>query len=535
MPKWMRDVWDWVRGRGRKLAIALPVAAGAYQLTASDADMRRLRVRFPTTSTTLSASAGSVALTGKDATLSQSSALAWRAVPALSMVQGDSIQLSQYVNNPQGLTLSYVATTQAMRDTLAAANVTLLTTGLLQAASNATVGTISNVSFTATTGATPRQPLAAAPGVFALAGQSATLRKSPTGPLSMTVTPVPYTGVGGYLGMSKNLQIQRCNGVWYKVGGDHISLGGNTPTGQDGRQEIFAIDFANNTWTLAQPYFLRTGTSSSTVQTALPDDPSAAVVGNEIWIVANETANTTGGSNDALTASVRSEFGPDVVYQDFYDIMAWNPATGIHRVITARQQLLRGDRGWMSYYDAPHNRIITPLTSAFFIIDGTTGADVTPYFGTPPTQLQDYGAVDFHAAGIPVDQSTNNAYVYDQTHGALYRFSLASASNQFTLVKVLDLPQCTYVSAGRGIHINWHAGIRAIIISDVARQIFAYQVDTGTLSSWSRLDGWTNGIGVYVAPAFECYDPVTGDLFTIGGIDWDTGMVSTVYWRLHFQ
>jgi sugar lactone lactonase YvrE len=76
----------------------------------------------------------------------------------------------------------------------------------------------------------------------------------------------------------------------------------------------------------------------------------------------------------------------------------------------------------------------------------------------------------------------------------------------------------------------WQPDLQAVVIG--GQRIYAYEVNTGKLTSWARPDGFVNGAGVYVPPATMFYDPDTRDVMSIGGIDWDTSMYSPVYWRL---
>src|SRR5206468_11992072 len=190
----------------------------------------------------------------------------------------------------------------------------------------------------------------------------------------------------------------------------------------------------------------------------------------------------------------------------------------------------RGDRVWRGMWDSVSDRFILPTASNFLIFDGN-GVDVSPRVGTA-NALMDYGNFDFHSSGIV--QDGRNAYVYDQAHGALYRFNLYQSP--FQLVKVLDLPDTVWTGAGRGITLVWHPVLRAVVIlgygADYKGRMYAFEVDSGKLTGWARPDGFVNAARNWISPSTSFFDPDTGDVISIGGIDWD-GMTSSVFWRLH--
>ena len=62
--------------------------------------------------------------------------------------------------------------------------------------------------------------------------------------------------------------------------------------------------------------------------------------------------------------------------------------------------------------------------------------------------------------------------------------------------------------------------------------MYAYEVDSGRLTTWTRPDGFVNKVGKYVPSSTIFYDPDTQDVISVGGIDWETGMNAGVYWRL---
>jgi hypothetical protein len=68
-----------------------------------------------------------------------------------------------------------------------------------------------------------------------------------------------------------------------------------------------------------------------------------------------------------------------------------------------------------------------------------------------------------------------------------------------------------------------------------ANKLYAYEVDKNALTTWDRPDGFVNGIGKRVPTSTIFFDPDTRDIVSVGTIDWDTGIRSPNYWRLHLS
>lgn len=349
-----------------------------------------------------------------------------------------------------------------------------------------------------------------------------------TGTLKLSTVAVPYTGPSGVLGSSKHLNFARFGNRWYKMTGDHHRIDSDTADFEDGRQEIISFNVVANDWHEDQPFFLRSGMNLGDVQMALPDDAFSVERNGEIWVFVTARVDTE--TTAARTASVQSQYGGDIVTQDMQHFGAWNPTTRSWRAIGTNPPEMAGGNTWRGMYDALTDRIIIPTPSSFLQIRGSDGADISPRFGTPAVQLMEYGNFDFHVAGMVQDGRI--AYVYDKKFGALYSVQLDA--NPFVVTKVLDLPDLTYnAGSGPGITIVWHPDLRAVIIGGTTQKLYAFEVDTGKLTTWDRTDGFIAGDGAYVYPATMFYDPDTKDVVSVGGIDWNTGMASPNYWRLH--
>jgi hypothetical protein len=357
-----------------------------------------------------------------------------------------------------------------------------------------------------------------------------------TGTLRATTVAIPFSGIGAKQNQSKNLDFAYVNGRWYKCAGDHQGIDANTPGAQGGRQEILSFTVAANDWRQDTPYFLRSGMNLGNVQIALPDDGACVARNDEIWSFVSERVAQLNTAD--WTASVRGSYGSDIVTQEMDKVGAWNVTTRQWRTGGPRPAEMRGDRLWRVLWDAQTDRFITPVSfdSGMFLIFDKDGNDISPRGAGG--DLHDYGSHDFHSAGIL--QDGRNGYVYDVKFGVLYRFNLdQDLTRGFPLTPVLTLPGETYGQnpgeAGRGINIVWHPGRRAIILLPHHRTGYAFDVDNGKLSVWDREDALVAGNGHYVHPSAAFYDPPTGDVVSIGTIDFDTGMVINNYWRLHLQ
>lgn len=259
------------------------------------------------------------------------------------------------------------------------------------------------------------------------------------------------------------------------------------------------------------------------MQGALPDDAFCVTRNDEIWFPAALLP-----APPPIKPHGR-RFGSDIVTQEMKNVVAWNVTTKRWRSIRPMPKEIGGNAAWHGLYDATRDLFIIPTHASFLLIRGD-GQDVSPRFGAS-LQLQSYGDFDFHASGIV--QDGRNAYVYDQKRGALYRFNLDNAP--IVLTKVLDLPELTYASAGRGIYMAWHLGLRAVVMSGISGKMYAFEVDSNMLTKWSRPDGFVDGNGNYVSAQSLFYDPDSNDVVSVGGIDWNTGVVSTVYSRMRLS
>ena len=96
---------------------------------------------------------------------------------------------------------------------------------------------------------------------------------------------------------------------------------------------------------------------------------------------------------------------------------------------------------------------------------------------------------------------------------------------------------------GDTIRLCWHP--KAVIVATTGHGVnaagdkfqraspmmYLYEPDGAKLTTKTRPDGFVNKAGLYVPTSAMFHDPDTGDVVSIGGIDWD-GMVSPVYWRI---
>jgi hypothetical protein len=105
----------------------------------------------------------------------------------------------------------------------------------------------------------------------------------------------------------------------------------------------------------------------------------------------------------------------------------------------------------------------------------------------------------------------------------------------FAIQKIADIPEAPEGTQAI-TKIAWNPTLRAVIIS--SNKLWAYEVDSGKLTSWARTDGFLGQDGHYCRPSTIFYDPQTTDMVTIGGIDFSDpgpGVFSKVYWRHKMQ
>lgn len=581
MWKWLTALVNKVRGK-KPQRVLLPATAAAYRLTGTTPALlkawavpganavfqlqgyesvpRRLRVSF-NARPPLVAAPGAFTENGSAATLTYTTTAAqgWTAFPpgGLALTQGGTVSLTNYFSTNGAVVFAVASGTLPT-------GVTLASNGVLSASLTASL-TPSTVTFSASTN--NAYTLSAASASFVMTRIAANLvRPPPAGPLTMTVTTVPYTGFGIYLnstfengsgGRSKNLQLCCVNGIWYKVGGDYQPCTLPSILDDGGRQEIFQIDFAANTWTLKQPYFLHT--PANAMQGALPDDPTQVTVGNEVWTVGNERNNQF--STAQQTAYVRGEIPysdgtmfdyPDPTYsiQNMQDITAWNPATGQHRVVLApRPTAITQDRTWASIYDPNTKRVISPNNGScihtLLVNNDGSATDVTSYYGGG--SQHDYGVlapdgqVSWSAAAC--HNGNRTMYLCDIFTGDVYAVDLDTGppfTAEYTVTRVKSIPWIAYpgTSFGNQVHwMVWEPNVQALIIWNIKQPgyVAAWQPATDQLSQFLRQDNWTAPVsGNKVYGSTIVYDPNTQALYSVGGIDWWDDSHYDYYWKTVF-
>jgi len=376
------------------------------------------------------------------------------------------------------------------------------------------------VTVTWQTGTTTPPPPPPGPAVPPIAGS-----------LKVAVTATPYTSPAGALGSSKHLDFARIGNRWYKMVGDHAAIESNPaqpmpapyttwpPDTQDGRQEMMSVNFAANDWRKETTYYMASG-----VQQAFPDDAFTIARNGEAFVFVSATAQRTPPFQPAGKAT-----------QLWGRITAFNPATGTYRDVAPYPTNPDGswswgnNRAWRGTYDVQKDRLIIPVRRnelEWIVLDGATGADLTQRSsnGYP----KEWGSHDFHSAGIVGDPTSRTRYVYDYWKHELYSVDLDTFA--LTLLTVLPEPAG---QSGDIIRIVYHPVLKAVVVAtSYSKKLYLYEPAKNALTTLTRTDGFTNAAGDYVPPSTMEYDPDTGDIVSIGGIDWD-GMKSTVYWRLN--
>lgn len=340
------------------------------------------------------------------------------------------------------------------------------------------------------------------------------------GSLRATTTAVAYPPLVRALGSSKHLDFARLGSRWFLMCGDHAAVTKKQPItltppytndpqdAQDGRQEIVSVDFAANDWRLETPYYLPAG-----VQQAFPDDAFTIARKGEAFVLSGNTAHRL------------PPFQPvGMAIQLWGRLTAFDPLTKTYRDVAPLVKETTGNRAWRGCYDAKLDRFVVPCRVnelVWVLIDAKTGADLT--YRYPSGNPKEWGAYRIHAAGIVGDPASRTRYVYEHYRHEVYAVDLDS----FAMTLLATLPEPATVQGG-AMQIVWHPGKRCVVVGHT--KLHAFEVDSARLTTWDRADGFTNKAGVYVPPSTMLYDDATGDVVSIGGIDWD-GMIAPSYWR----
>jgi hypothetical protein len=250
----------------------------------------------------------------------------------------------------------------------------------------------------------------------------------------------------------------------------------------------------------------------------------------EIWVFISATNHAI---EQPANAIIQAGLQIGIPIAQYTNILAWTPPTGPKpfgswRTAGPWPPILGGNRSFRGYYDPVLDRFIAPSAQQgslfYLIIDGATGADLTPYSGGQPVT---YGNHFFEIAGVATDFANRKAYFYDLTTSQLYVASMDNLPGTLTLIGTLPEPSASTQAA---IKICWHPILQAVVI--VATKMHAYEAVSGKLTTWNRLDGFINPTGNYVPSSTIFYDPDTTDIISVGAKDWDNDTYSPNYWRL---
>lgn len=322
------------------------------------------------------------------------------------------------------------------------------------------------------------------------------------------------------LGNSKHLGFARIGNRWYKAFGDHAPTDrpiiSDDMIVQGGQQEIYSFNVPANDWREDFPYY---DPNPAHVQEAFPDDGFIIERKGEIWAF-------SGATNHKNTPPFTP---PGYATQVWGRMMAWTPG-GYWRDVAPMIGDMMSNRAWGGMYDPALDRFIVPSWRNYLVwtvFSGVDGSDQTKR--TSAGVAYQFGNHDFHVAGMVADLANRKGYVYDHTKGELWQVDLDSIPAAPTMRMVVTLPEPPQAAEGVA-KLAWHPDLRAVIV--VATKLHAYQPDTNQTTSWPRPDGFINGVGHYVPASTIFYDPDTHDIVSIGGIDWDTSIISPVYWRL---
>ena len=333
------------------------------------------------------------------------------------------------------------------------------------------------------------------------------------GAVKVSAVTVPYPPGFTALGSSKHLTFSHMpDGRWYSFNGDHarIDMGAGVPSGQSGRQEGKSLHVASNNWRMDQPYFIP---DPAQVQPGQPDDSFQIVRGAEIWLFTSARAGT-------ITQK------PGYAVQLVDRTAKWSFANKRWSDVGPTPPQIAGDRAWGGGHDSVTDRFLIPSSGSLLVMapDATYASRTWSSLGVP-------GTVSFWVAGIAIDEAKRTGYVYDHVKRELWSVDLASYAVRkvATFTDALVMP-----SIGGGVRMLWHPVLRAVIVGAKERY-HVYEVDSGKVTTLARPDGWFNAAGTYVHPSISFFDPETGDVVSIGGIDFENGTYrSPHYWRLKF-
>ena len=356
---------------------------------------------------------------------------------------------------------------------------------------------------------------------------------TPASTLTKTMTTVALNGNATAIATpgSKHLNFAYASGRWWKMCGDHVRDDVESPTSQDGRQEIYSFTVGANDWRRDQRYYIY---DPAQVQMFQPDDAFCVSVSDTEIVVFRST-----GVLNAPVYPLPGATAPAAT-QVHNAIMKYDTSTLRWSVLrysgTTPPPVNPGDeyntgRAWYATYDAPTGRILVPCDASGLKVQeirASDGLDISPRTASGVL----YNRTFRYLLGWAHDPDSRYAYAACWQRGELYRINLDSLSD---IVLLMTLPNETYAATPRTRRMKhiWHPGLRAVIIA--GNQWNVYEVATQRLTQFERDDYFTGREGnrVYTSDCF--YDAPSGKVISIGGIDWNGGTAPNRYYVHDFR
>lgn len=372
-----------------------------------------------------------------------------------------------------------------------------------------------------------------------------------TAEVTKTALPYPATVFSQSAG-SKHSHMAKVGSRWYKMAGDHVQLSLDSPSTQDGRQEIFSWDLSANTATLEQGYYIY---DPLQLQLFQPDDAWCHELNGEIWVWRSTGVISPPVPAIAAGSLPQGATAPVAEHRD--DVMVWNPTTKRWRVGFAWRTAnnvtggdageFRANRAWRSIWDAPRNRWLIPciqngLKWQIINVNPTTGVATDGTQRVAGTGVAyTYGSFNCNPAPPVLDPDTGMIWGVDCTTGQIATFNPALGNGyaplQTNTGKFFSMTPLGTQSNGK---LVWHRALKLLILSHENGNFYVYDTINATTHTIPRRDGYyTNNTGRQVLPSDIQYDQVLGQCFTYSAInfagDGDSTPPPSLWWKINFR
>lgn len=382
---------------------------------------------------------------------------------------------------------------------------------------------------------------------------------SGAGGMHMLTTPVAVPQVAAATAFSdaKQSYVVEIGGIQYIIGGDRTPITVPfSPT--SGRQEMVAMNVAANTFTLVQDFWLPGASQgnpspSGRLMFSDPDDCAFAFARQGKIILSNSTSNH--GAIYAPDQADGTYASSAFAFPVFGHVMEWTPSltlnAGVWRDIRVNLEWTQNHLA-NAYYDAQTDCVLCPtcvgqnLLFVYWRVADGLDLSARQTIDGVPNSLPSWGSFDFHQAGLAGDPNTRTVYGVDiagnyQPPG-LWAWNLdlgANAASALTFEVALTGLSASGQSELRILHDPL---LNALIV--FANFIWVYELATRTLTRFPRSDGYfprdygstdaaTADTMVLASSHFR--DSPTGDIVSLGTIDFAVHTTPGLYWRHRFS